>query len=430
MIPRYSRKSLQEIWQPQNKFQIWLQIEILACEAHQKLGNIPLKSLLNIKKKANFQIDRIDKIEKEVKHDVIAFLTNLSENIGPDSRYIHLGLTSSDILDTCLAVQIKQSCVVIKKEFRALISVLKKQSILHKKTKCIGRSHGIYAEPTTFGLKMLGKYCEFQRCFYRFQQAEKDVCFGAISGAIGTFANIDPFVEKYVTKKLNLGKESVSTQIIPRDRHANFFSTIAILASSIENLATEIRHLQRSEVGEIEEYFDKNQKGSSAMPHKRNPVLSENLTGLSRVIRASVIPFLENITLWHERDISHSSVERILCPDILILIDFSINRLKNIIKNMVINKKKMITNLEKTNCLYNSQRVMLELVGKGLSREQSYKLVQRIAMSAWNNNCSFKDLLEQDVEVARFLSNDHIKNIFDIEYHYKHIDKIYKNVLG
>ena len=430
MIPRYSRKTLKEIWQQQNKFKIWLEIEILVCEAHQKLGNIPLGSLKNIKKNARFQISRIDEIEKEVKHDVIAFLTNLSENIGPDSRYVHLGLTSSDILDTCLAVQIKQSCFVIKKEFKSLLSILKKISIKHKTTECIGRSHGIFAEPTTFGLKMLSRYCEFERCFKRLLIAEKDVCVGAVSGAVGTFANIDPFVEKYVTKKLGLSRESVSTQIIPRDRHANFFSVIALVASSIENLATEIRHLQRSEVREIEEFFDKNQKGSSAMPHKRNPILSENLTGISRVIRSSVVPFLENVTLWHERDISHSSVERMLCPDVLTLIDFSISRLKNVIKNLVVNKTQMTNNLQKTNHLYNSQRVMLELVKKGLSREKAYEIVQRIAMQSWKENRNFKDLLEGDSELGNYLNKKIINQIFDINYHFKNIEKIYKSVLG
>ncbi|MBD74502.1 MAG: adenylosuccinate lyase [Rickettsiales bacterium] len=430
MIPRYSRKDLKEIWEPNNKFRIWLEIEILACEAQYKLGNIPLKSLKIIKKKAKFQIDRIHQIEKEVKHDVIAFLTNLSENIGDDSRYIHLGLTSSDILDTCLAVQISQSCIIIKKEFKLLLNAIKKQSIKHKKTMCIGRSHGIFAEPTTFGLKLLSKYCEFKRGFKRFNDAEKDVCVGAISGAIGTFANVDPYVEKYVMKKLKLGRESVSTQIIPRDRHANFFSTVSLIASSIENLATEIRHLQRSEVREVEEFFSKDQKGSSAMPHKRNPVLSENLTGISRIIRSSVIPFLENISLWHERDISHSSVERILCPDVLVLIDFSLNRLRNIIENIVVNKKQMIKNLDKTKYLYNSQRVMLALIQSGLTREKSYKIVQKIAMDAWNNDKNFKDLLKNNKEIKNYLSDKIIHKIFDIEYHFKHIEKIYKNVLG
>lgn len=430
MIPRYSRKDLKEIWEPNNKFRIWLEIEILACEAQYKLGNIPLKSLKTIKKKAKFQIDRIHQIEKEVKHDVIAFLTNLSENIGDDSRYIHLGLTSSDILDTCLAVQISQSCIIIKKEFKLLLNAIKKQSIKHKKTMCIGRSHGIFAEPTTFGLKLLSKYSEFKRGFKRFNDAEKDVCVGAISGAIGTFANVDPYVEKYVMKKLKLGRESVSTQIIPRDRHANFFSTVSLIASSIENLATEIRHLQRSEVREVEEFFSKDQKGSSAMPHKRNPVLSENLTGISRIIRSSVIPFLENISLWHERDISHSSVERILCPDVLVLIDFSLNRLRNIIENIVVNKKQMIKNLDKTKYLYNSQRVMLALIQSGLTREKSYKIVQKIAMDAWNNDKNFKDLLKNNKEIKNYLSDKIIHKIFDIEYHFKHIEKIYKNVLG
>ena len=430
MIPRYSRKDLVNIWTPENKIKIWLNIEILACEAQEKLGNIPKKSLEIIKEKASFEVSRIDEIEKEVKHDVIAFLTNLSENIGIDARFIHQGMTSSDVLDTCLSFQLKQSCQIIKKELKELIQILKDKAIQYKNLACIGRSHGIYAEPTTFGLKILGTYCEFLRGYKILQEAEKSISTCAISGAVGTFANIDPFVEEYVSKKLNLSIEPVSTQIIPRDRHAHLFSVLGIIASSIENFSTEIRHLQRSEVREVEEFFSKNQKGSSAMPHKRNPVLTENLTGISRIIRSSVIPMMENITLWHERDISHSSVERILCPDTLILLDFSINRLKNIIKNLVVNKVRMKKNLDDTKGLYNSQRVLLELIKKGNSRENSYKLVQKIAMKSWEKNLNFKELLLKNKEISKFLNKKSINEIFDLSYHLKNINKIFDRVLG
>jgi len=429
MIPRYSRKELVEIWEPKNKYKIWLQIEILACEAQAKLGLIPKQSLKVIKEKANFEIERIEQIESEVKHDVIAFLTNLSEYIGADSRFIHQGMTSSDILDTCLSVQLKQSCTLIKQELKELILILKNKAIKYKLTPCIGRSHGIFAEPTTFGLKLLGKYCEFQRSYKRITDAEKEISICAISGAVGTYANIDLEVEKYVAYKLGLKVESVSTQIIPRDRHAYLFSILGIIASSIENLATEIRHLQRSEVNEVEEFFSKNQKGSSAMPHKRNPVLSENLTGLSRVIRSSVYPMMENISLWHERDISHSSVERLVCPDSLVLLDFSICRLKDIIKNLIVNKNKMIENLEKTNGLYNSQRVMLVLIKKGLTRENAYKIVQSVAMESWKKNINFEKLLKKNKKVTKLLKNSDISKIFNLNYHFKNIDKIFKKVL-
>ena len=430
MIPRYSRKDLVNIWTPENKIKIWLNIEILACEAQEKLGNIPKKSLKVIKEKASFKVNRIDEIEKEVKHDVIAFLTNLSENIGIDARFIHQGMTSSDVLDTCLSVQLKQSCQIIKKELKELIQILKEKAIQYKNLACIGRSHGIYAEPTTFGLKILGTYCEFLRGYKILQEAEKSISTCAISGAVGTFANIDPFVEEYVSKKLKLSIEPVSTQIIPRDRHAHLFSVLGIIASSIENFSTEIRHLQRSEVREVEEFFSKNQKGSSAMPHKRNPVLTENLTGISRIIRSSVIPMMENITLWHERDISHSSVERILCPDTLVLLDFSINRLKNIVKNLVVNEVRMKKNLDDTKGLFNSQRVMLGLIKKGNSRENSYKVVQKIAMKSWEKNINFKELLLNSKEINKFLDKKSINEIFDLTYHFKNINKIFDRVLG
>ena len=389
MIPRYSRKEISKIWEPKNKFKIWLKIEILICEALNKLGKVPTKSLKVIKEKAKFDEKRIDEIEKDVKHDVIAFLTNLAENIGEDSRFIHQGVTSSDILDTTLSIQLKESCLIIKKELKKLLEVLKEKAVSYKKTPCIGRSHGIFAEPTTFGLKMLGKYFEFKRSYERFLEAEKNISVCAISGAVGTFANIDPYVQDYVAKKLKIRSEEVSTQVIPRDRYAYLFSVIAIIASSLENLAIEIRHLQRSELGEVEEFFSEKQKGSSAMPHKRNPVLSENITGIARIIRANILPILENISLWHERDISHSSVERVIFPDTLILLDFSLSRMSDVIKNLIINEEKMLANLNSSKGLYNSQRVLLKLIDKGLTREDAYRKVQKIAMDSWNQNKEF-----------------------------------------
>ena len=429
MIPRYSREQLVKIWTPHNKFKIWLNIEILACEAQCELGIIPKNSLKIIKKKADFEVERIDTIEKEVKHDVIAFLTNLAENVGVDSRFIHQGMTSSDVLDTCLSVQMKQSCKIIISELRELIEIIREKAIEHKNTICIGRSHGIYAEPTTFGLKLLKVYAEFKRNLKRLIEAEKNISVCAISGAVGTFANIDPFVEEYVAKKLGLRPEPISTQVIPRDRHAHLFSTIGILASSIENISIEIRHLQRSEVNEVQEFFLKTQKGSSAMPHKKNPILSENLTGISRIIRSSVVPLMENISLWHERDISHSSVERIVCPDALILIDFSLNRLKGIIKNLLVNKKRMKLNLINTNGLYNSQRVLLELTKKGISREKAYKIVQSVAIKSWNKNLNFRTLLQKDKEVKKLLSKSDLMKIFDLNYHLKYVNFLFDRVL-
>ena len=428
MIPRYSRKEISEIWEPKNKFKIWLKIEILICEALNKLGKVPTKSLKVIKKKAKFDEKRIDEIEKDVKHDVIAFLTNLSENIGEDSRFIHQGVTSSDILDTTLSIQLKESCLIIKKELKKLLGVLKEKAISYKKTPCIGRSHGIYAEPTTFGLKMLGKYFEFKRSYERLLEAEKNISVCAISGAVGTFANIDPYVQNYVAKKLKIRSEEVSTQVIPRDRYAYLFSVIAIIASSLENLAIEIRHLQRSELGEVEEFFSDKQKGSSAMPHKRNPVLSENITGIARIIRANILPILENISLWHERDISHSSVERVIFPDTLILLDFSLSRMSDVIKNLIINEKRMLFNLNSSKGLYNSQRVLLKLIDKGLTRENAYKKVQKIAMDSWNQKKNFKELLKKNKSIKSFLSSKEIDKIFELEYHFKNIDYIFNKI--
>ena len=428
MIPRYSRKEISEIWKPKNKFKIWLKIEILICEALNKLGKVPTKSLKVIKEKAKFDEKRIDEIEKDVKHDVIAFLTNLAENIGEESRFIHQGVTSSDILDTTLSIQLKESCLIIKKELKKLLEVLKEKAVSYKKTPCIGRRHGIFAEPTTFGLKMLGKYFEFKRSYERFLEAEKNISVCAISGAVGTFANIDPYAQDYVAKKLKIRSEDVSTQVIPRDRYAYLFSVIAIIASSLENLAIEIRHLQRSELGEVEEFFSEKQKGSSAMPHKRNPVLSENITGIARIIRANILPILENISLWHERDISHSSVERVIFPDTLILLDFSLSRMSDVIKNLIINEEKMLANLNSSKGLYNSQRVLLKLIDKGLTREDAYRKVQKIAMDSWNQKKNFKDLLKKNKSIKSFLSHKEIDKIFELEYHFKNINHIFKKI--
>jgi adenylosuccinate lyase len=430
MIPRYTRKEISKIWEPKNKFQIWLDIELFICEALSKKGEIPLSSLKTIKEKAKFEVDRIDDIEKDIKHDVIAFLTNVAENVGKDSRFIHKGVTSSDILDTALSIQLKQSCKIIKKELLLLIESLKTKALKFKDLACIGRSHGIYAEPTTFGLKMLGKFCEFKRHYNRLLIAEKEISVCSISGAVGTYANIDPYVENYVAKKIGLYTEDVSTQVIPRDRHAFLFLTLGMIASSIENLSIEIRHLQRSEVREVEEFFSEKQKGSSAMPHKKNPVLSENLTGIARIIRSNCIPFMENIALWHERDISHSSVERTIGPDSIILCDFALNRMQGIIKNLVINKRMMRDNLKKTNGLYNSQRVMLKLIQKNLSREEAYKIVQNVAMRSWKENKDFKSLLKKDKNVKSLLSVNEINKLFDLGHFLRNINNIYKKVLG
>ena len=429
MIPRYSRNKISRIWEPENKFKIWLKIEILICEALNLSGKIPSSALAVIKKKAKFNIKRIDEIEKEVEHDVIAFLTNVAENVGEDSRFIHQGVTSSDILDTCLSLQLKQSCKILKDELKKLMDALKQKAILYKNTPCIGRSHGIYAEPTTFGLKLLGKYFEFKRSYERLNEAEKNISICAISGAVGTFANIDPRVQEFVAKKLKLKPEKVSTQIIPRDRYAYLFSVIAILASSLENLAIEIRHLQRSEVREVEEYFSNKQKGSSAMPHKKNPVLSENITGLARMIRANVLPILENISLWHERDISHSSVERVIFPDTLILLDFSLERMTEVIKNLVVNKNKMKENLSDTKGLYNSQRLLLKLIEKGLTREDAYGIVQKIAIKSWNEELDFKSLLKKNNQIKKVMNAKEIDKIFDLNYHFKNISRIFKKLI-
>ena len=429
MVPRYSRKEMVEIWSDISKYSIWLDIEIHALEGMEKVGIVPVGTAEIVRKNAKFDSRRIDEIETEIKHDVLAFLTNISESVGPEARFIHQGMTSSDVLDTCLNIQLKRAGELLLKDMDLLLSSIKSQALKHKKTICVGRSHGIHAEPTTFGLKMLQAYAEFSRNRKRLELSVEEISSCAISGSVGTFANIDPSVEEHVAKALGLNVEPVSTQIIPRDRHAAFFSTMGIIASSIERLATEIRHLQRSEVLEVEEYFSSKQKGSSSMPHKRNPVLTENLTGLARVVRSSVMPALENIALWHERDISHSSVERFIGPDTTITLDFALNRLNNVIKNMVVYPDNMMKNLEKFNGLVFSQRVLLSLTQKNISREDSYLMVQRNSMKVWNDEGSFYELIKKDKEICSILSNDEIDDIFDLNYHLKHIEEIFQRVL-
>jgi adenylosuccinate lyase len=418
-----------EIWSDISKYSIWLDIEIHALEGMEKVGIVPVGTAETVRKKAKFDSKRIDEIEAEIKHDVLAFLTNISESVGPEARFIHQGMTSSDVLDTCLNIQLKRAGELLLKDMDLLLSSIKSQALKHKKTICVGRSHGIHAEPTTFGLKMLQAYAEFSRNRKRLELSVEEISSCAISGSVGTFANIDPSVEEHVAKALGLNIEPVSTQIIPRDRHAAFFSTMGIIASSIERLATEIRHLQRSEVLEVEEYFSSKQKGSSSMPHKRNPVLTENLTGLARVVRSSVMPALENISLWHERDISHSSVERFIGPDTTITLDFALNRLNNVVENMVVYPDNMMRNLEKFNGLVFSQRVLLSLTQKNISREDSYLMVQRNSMKVWNDEGSFYELIKKDKEICSILSNDEIDDIFDLNYHLKHIEEIFQRVL-
>jgi len=428
MIERYSRKKIKKIWDEKNKYQIWLDIEIAATEAMEKLKLVPRGVALKVRKKAVIDVDRIHAIERKVHHDVIAFLTSITEKVGSEGKFLHQGMTSSDVLDTCFNIQLVQSSKIINKEIDEILKILKSKSLKYKKTICIGRSHGIHAEPTTFGLKLASFYEEFKRNKIRLERAVKDISTCAISGAVGTFANIDPRVEFYVAKKLNLKVEPISTQIIPRDRHAYYFSVLAIIASSVERIATEIRNLQKTELQEVEEFFDKKQKGSSAMPHKKNPVLSENLTGLARMVRSYVVPALENISLWHERDISHSSVERNIGPDSTITLDFSLNRLKNILKNMNVYPKKMLKNLSITNGLIFSQRVMLELTRHGFSREKAYTLVQKNAQNSWKKNISFFNSLANDSLINKKISNKDLVKMFDLNYHTKRIDFIYKRI--
>ena len=429
MVPRYSRKEMVDIWSDDSKYSIWLDIEVYALEGMEIVGIVPKGTAKIVREKASFESKRIDEIESEIKHDVLAFLTNISESVGPEARFIHQGMTSSDVLDTCLNIQLKKAGELIIKDLDNLLISIKSQALKHKRTVCVGRSHGIHAEPTTFGLKMLQAYAEFSRNRDRMKSAVEEVSSCAISGSVGTFANIDPSVEAYVAKALNLKIEPISTQIIPRDRHAVFFSTLAVVASSIERISTEIRHLQRSEVLEVEEFFSSKQKGSSSMPHKRNPVLTENLTGLARVVRSSVIPALENISLWHERDISHSSVERFIGPDATVTLDFALNRLNNVIENMIVYPENMMKNLEKFNGLVFSQRVLLSLTQKNISREDSYSMVQRNSMKVWNEEGSFYDLIKADEEISSILSEDEIEDIFDLNYHLRQVETIFSRVL-
>ena len=429
MIERYSRKEVKKIWDDYNKYSLWLDIELAAAEAMEKLKIIPKGVVKKVKSKARINVKRILQIEDKVKHDVIAFLTSIAEKVGKEARHLHKGMTSSDVLDTCFNIQLKQSGEILLKDIDNLLNSIKKQALKHKYTLCIGRSHGIHAEPITFGLKMLSFYQEFYRNKKRLENSIKEISTCAISGAVGTFANVDPRVESYVAKKLKLKIEPISTQIIPRDRHAQFFSTMAIIASSIERLATEIRHLQRTEVLEVEEFFGKKQKGSSAMPHKKNPILSENLTGLARLIRSSVIPALENVTLWHERDISHSAVERNIGPDTTIALDFALARLNNVVKNLNIYPKKMKENLEITNGIFFSQRVLIELTKVGFTREEAYKLVQKNAMSAWQGKSSFLDNIVSDKKIIDKIPVNKIKKLFDFSYHTKKINIIFNRSL-
>ncbi len=429
MIERYSRKELKNIWEDKNKYSLWLDIELAAAEAMEKLKIIPRGVSKKVKAKAKINVKRILKIEDKVKHDVIAFLTSITEKVGKEARYLHKGMTSSDVLDTCFNLQLKQSGDILLSDIDQLLASIKKQAKKYKYTLCIGRSHGIHAEPTTFGLKMLTFYQEFVRNRKRLNDSIKEISTCAISGAVGTFANVDPAVERYVAKKLKLNIEPISTQIIPRDRHAQFFSTLAIIASSIERFATEIRHLQRTEVLEVEEFFGKKQKGSSAMPHKKNPILSENLTGLARLIRSSVVPALENISLWHERDISHSAVERNIGPDTTIALDFALARLNNVVKNLNIYPKRMLKNLNITNGIFFSQRVLLELTEVGFSRDEAYKLVQKNAMKSWRENSSFLSNILLDKKITTKIPVNKLRKLFNFSYHTKKINIIFNRSL-
>ena len=429
MIERYSRKELKAIWEDYNKYSIWLNIELAAAEAMEKLKIIPRGVVKKVKSKAKINVKRITDIESKVKHDVIAFLTSITEKAGKEARYLHKGMTSSDILDTCFNLQLKQSGIILLKDIEELLRSIKKQAIKHKFTLCIGRSHGIHAEPITFGLKMLTFYQEFIRNKKRLENAIQEISTCAISGAVGTFANIDPRVESYVAKKLQLNIEPISTQIIPRDRHAQFFSTLGTIASSIERFAVEIRHLQRTEVLEVEEFFGKKQKGSSAMPHKKNPILSENLTGLARLIRSYVGPALENVALWHERDISHSAVERNIGPDSTIALDFALCRLSNVVKNLNVYPKNMMKNLNITNGIFFSQRVLIELTTAGLTREEAYKIVQKNAMKSWNDKSAFYDNIINDKKITNKIPVNKLKKLFNFSYHTKRINIIFKRSL-
>ena len=429
MIERYSRKEIKQIWEDQNRYKIWLEIELAAAQAMEKFKIIPKGVTKKVKSKSKIDVNKILKIEGKVRHDVIAFLTSIMEKSGKEGRFLHKGMTSSDVLDTCFNLQLKQSGTILLKDIEELLRSIKKQALKHKYTLCIGRSHGIHAEPTTFGLKLLTFYAEFSRNYNRLEKAIEEISTCAISGAVGTFANIDPRIEKYVANKLKLKIEPISTQIIPRDRHAQFFSVLGIIASSIERFAVEIRNLQRTEVSEVYEFFKKKQMGSSAMPHKKNPVLSENLTGLARLIRSTVMPAMENIVLWHERDISHSSVERNIGPDATVTLDFALNRLNEIVKSMKIDSKNMRKNLYLTKGLFFSQRVLLDLTSRGLKRETAYKMVQKCAMKSLENNSSFYDNLLKDKKIMKIIPVGNLKKLFDFGYHTRKINVIFSRVL-
>jgi len=430
MIPRYTRPEMAKIWTEQRKFETWLAIEVEVCEALSELGKIPAEAVKEIRKEAKFDVQRINEIERVTKHDVIAFLTNVGESIGPLSRYLHYGLTSSDILDTSLAMLLKEASEMILQDIHRFLEVLKKKAFEHKETLMIGRSHGVHAEPITFGLKMALWYDEMKRNLVRMERAKEAISVGKISGAVGTFAHIPPFVEEFVCKRLGLKPAPISTQIVQRDHHAEFFSTLAIIASSIEKFSVELRHLQRTEVLEAEEFFSKGQKGSSAMPHKRNPISAENLSGLARMVRSYSLAALENVPLWHERDISHSSVERVIAPDATILIDYMLNRLSSLIENLFVYPENMKANLEKMGGLIFSEAILLLLTRKGLSREEAYAVVQKNAMKAWEKGDNFKTLLFQDEEIKRLLTREELDATFNVRTHLKHVDDIFRRVFG
>ncbi len=432
MIPRYTRPEMASIWEAENRFRIWLEIETLACEKMAELGVIPNSVPKVLREKGNFDVARIDEIEKEVKHDVIAFLTSVAEFIGPDSRYVHQGMTSSDVVDTAFSAQLTQSADLLIKDMEKLLAALKKRALEHKDTMCVGRSHGIHAEPTTFGLKLANHYAAFARGLERLKAAREEIAVATISGAVGTYATIAPEVEEYVAEKMGLKPEMIATQVIPRDRHAMFFATLGVIASSIENIAVEIRHLQRTEVREAEEYFSAGQKGSSAMPHKRNPILSENLTGLARLVRSTVTPALENVALWHERDISHSSVERNIGPDACVTLDFALARLTGLVENLLVYPDTMQANLDKLGGLVFSQRVLLALTQAGISREDAYRIVQRNAMKVWESGgkTPFLELLQADEDVKKSMDPAALTEIFDFSHYTKNREKIFGRVFG
>ena len=426
MIPRYARPEMVNIWEPETRFSIWLDIETHAMDAMADLGIVPAEAAKAVREKGAFDVNRIDEIEREVKHDVIAFLTSLAEHVGEEARFVHQGMTSSDVLDTCFNVQLTRASDILLADLDALLAALKTRAMEHKMTPCIGRSHGIHAEPTTFGLKLAQAYAEFERCKNRLLAAREEIAVCAISGAVGTFANIDPAVEAHVAKAMGLSVEPISTQVIPRDRHAMFFATLGVIASTMERLAVEIRHLQRTEVLEAEEYFSPGQKGSSAMPHKRNPVLTENLTGLARLVRGMALPAMENVALWHERDISHSSVERMIGPDATITMDFALARLTAVVKKLVVYPDRMQKNLDLLGGLVHSQRVLLALTQAGTSREDAYRIVQKNSMPVWRGEGQFLELLKADKEVT--LSDEELEALFNLDYHFKHVDDIFARV--